>query len=104
MTERKRRTKAPEPGPPVLDWRQALCEALARATGTGEHRAVGLSAVADACVKAAMSGNIQAMKEIAAEFERAAAEAPQKLTIGHTFKSPLSYWDEDQPDGSETKT
>src|SRR4051812_27554444 len=85
------RLPAAAPQPPVLEWRQALAQSLARAKSSGDEQAVGLGAVADACVSAAMNGNIQAMKEIAAEFERP-VETAKPIRIVHTFKSPLSYW------------
>jgi hypothetical protein len=74
----------------VLDWHKALIEALNRSDISDGERVTRLAAVADACVAAAMQGNVQAIREIAARLEaKTAEEKPSAIRIVHTFKSPL---------------
>lgn len=74
----------------ILDWHEALIDALNRSDISDGERVTRLAAVADACVAAAMQGNVQAIREIAARLEaKAADEKPTAIRIVHTFKSPL---------------
>jgi hypothetical protein len=76
--------------PTVLDWEAALTAALSRSDVADGKRTLRLDAVADACVAAAMAGNVQAIREIAARLEaRDETEKPKALRIVHTFKSAI---------------
>ena len=95
MAKKRAPSKAAEPAPPtksstVLDWQAALTEALSRCDVADGKPVVRLAAVADACVAAAMAGNVQAIREIAARLEaKGEAEKPKALRIVHTFKSAI---------------
>jgi hypothetical protein len=74
----------------AADWRKALVAALRRSDVSGGRRITRLAAVADACVAAAMAGNVQAIREIAARLEaKDGAGRPAAVRIIHTFKSAL---------------
>ena len=74
----------------ALDWQVALTEALSRSDMADGKMVVRLTAVADACVTAAMAGNVQAIREIASRLEaKGEAERPKALRIVHTFKSAI---------------
>src|ERR1700733_2640008 len=79
----------------MLAWRAALIAALSETDVSGGKRVTRLRAVADACVAAAIAGNVSAIREIGLRVEDkpgedVAAEAgPATVRIVHTFKSAL---------------
>jgi len=92
-SKKSKSTPAPASAPgaaTVLDWQAALTEALSRSDMADGKPIIRLSAVADACVAAAMAGNVQAIREIAARLEaRDEPGKPKALRIVHTFKSAI---------------
>jgi hypothetical protein len=90
------RTPGSHPPEPDSDkpWREALRQALAKREEQGLP--LNMERVAEACVKAAIEGDLSAMKEIGDRLDGKVAQAgpeggagPATIEIVHTFKSGI---------------